>query len=390
VPRSALSRLAATLVVAIPTTLWGVDPHLDPALVPGGCAACHEGHGTPRSPMLRGPVEEVCLACHGSRAGADAQVAAGRLAPGARPPLLDTVLALPFVHPHDRIALSRHDSGSVVCTSCHSPHRRSVALGGPAPEGEPKLSTRDPRRLEYELCESCHGRSGPGAPSPSDLASLFDPSSRSYHPVHAPAVDGSPSVSPGLAGRQINCTDCHGNSRQDLPRGPHGSDFHPLLVDNLSTLDGAAGRADGSALCFRCHDATAVVAPTSPFPLHGLHVDQEAAACSTCHSAHGSLGNRALVRFGEERHAAVVQPSISTGELGFESEAPGAGSCSLTCHGVDHGPKSYGGDAAALAARRPASSLRPAPPASPRGPRSNAGDEPLKRPRRPAEPRPPA
>ncbi len=56
-PRPALSLIL--LVGAIgwhwPTAdVWGssIDPHLDPSIVLAGCAACHEGHGASRSPML--------------------------------------------------------------------------------------------------------------------------------------------------------------------------------------------------------------------------------------------------------------------------------------------------------------------------------------------------
>ena len=54
-----MSRVALTTALLLLAALAGSqqrsgtpDPHLDPSLVPGGCAACHEGHGESRSPML--------------------------------------------------------------------------------------------------------------------------------------------------------------------------------------------------------------------------------------------------------------------------------------------------------------------------------------------------
>jgi len=350
-PYRSLTLLLAVALAAGAGPARAIEPHLDRALVPAGCSACHESHGLARSPMLAAPVDRTCLACHGSQADADEQVRLGHLAPGARPPLLGSTLALPAKHPATAEAYSRFDAGAVTCTSCHSPHRRSSQLPGLAGAGLPKPSTRNPHKFEYELCEECHGQAGPTTTSPLDVSRQFDPSNRSYHPVHAPAAGVSPSVPPGLAGRQISCTDCHASSDPRGPRGPHASQFQPLLVREYRSVDGSE-QAEGYALCATCH-LPGVLFGGAGFPFHQLHVVEEQTACATCHSAHGSIRNRALIRFGEESSVGGVLPSLSTGRLAFISESPGSGTCFLTCHGVDHGPRSYG------AARNRSISARP-------------------------------
>lgn len=345
--RARLDRAAAAWCLAglfaLGAPAGALDPHLDPGLVAASCAACHEGHGVSRSPMLPGPVNELCLTCHGSRVQADRRKGAGVITFSAEPTLLSSTLSQPYTHPLSDAALSRHDEGAVTCTSCHSPHRAApqAAAGGPSMSGTRKLSPRDASRFEYELCQSCHGAKGIATQSLFDLSRLTSPSNRSYHPIEAPTLDRSPSTVQELAGREINCTDCHGNSDPAGPAGPHGSAVPFLLVDEYTTVDGSAEVAGSYALCYRCHDRTRLL-DGSPFPLHRLHVVDARASCASCHNAHGSVDNRALIRFGEETFVGTVGPSLATGRLAFESASPGRGSCQLTCHGIDHAPESYG------------------------------------------------
>jgi len=314
---------------------------MNPSLVPGGCRACHEGHGASQSPMLPAAQREVCLACHGSRARLDRQVRDGAVSATARPARLDSAFAKPYVHPVDGAAFSRDEAGLVVCTSCHSPHRGARDTpASAAPIGRKRRSPRDPDRYEYELCERCHGHGGRDAQSIDDISRLLAPGNPSYHPVEAPAQDSSDTVLPYLRGGEINCTDCHGNDDPGGPRGPHGSREPYLLRARYATTAGS-GDPSTYALCFVCHEQGAVLG-LETWEGHGRHILGYRASCATCHDPHGSTRNRALIRFGDERLVAGVSPSLSTGRLEFRSSAPGSGLCYLTCHGRDHAPEGYG------------------------------------------------
>lgn len=341
--RPALTALAAVALLVAGTRggAGSLDPHLDLSLVPAGCSACHKGHGASRSPMLSDPQRRLCLTCHGSRADLDRAVREGRISAAARPPLLASVLAEPNAHPLSASAFSEHEPGAVACTSCHSPHRGIRDRDPGVASGRRRLSPKDPRRAEYELCETCHGSRGRTTQSLSDISRVLDPSNRSYHPVQAPAREVSPSVLPALSGREINCTDCHGNGDSRGARGPHGSREPFLLRAGYATLDGSGESASTYALCYGCHRREAVL-QGSAFPGHKRHVTELKGSCATCHDAHGSVANRALIRFGEDTAISGVAPSAKAGRLAFVSNGPGAGQCFVTCHGFDHGPENYG------------------------------------------------
>ena len=124
--RSVLRILFAATLVAIAGPTGALDPHVDPSVVTGSCAACHRGHGESRSPMLPAAQTAVCLRCHGTQTEIDRAVSEGSLAPGVQPTSIDSALSQPFVHPMDDHAYSRWEPGVITCTSCHSPHRSSA------------------------------------------------------------------------------------------------------------------------------------------------------------------------------------------------------------------------------------------------------------------------
>jgi len=315
---------------------------MDSNVVTGSCMACHHGHGATMSPMLPAPQGEVCLSCHGSQSSRDKAALDRYLNPSATPQLMSSVLTLPFVHPMNEQAYSRREPDVVTCTSCHSPHRGVEQI---ATDGEgllvPRRSPRNPERLEFEMCLDCHGGMEPGARTNLEVGGLLDSGSRSFHPVRGPAKEGSSSLVPELSGREINCTDCHGNSDSKGPAGPHGSAVQFLLKSEYVTSDGSEESALTYALCYQCHRREQVL-DSVVFPEHRRHVVDERASCATCHNGHGSVANRALIGFGEQTRPVGVSPSAMTGLLAFDSFGPGSGACYVSCHGYDHAPAIYG------------------------------------------------
>jgi len=329
------------LALAAVTDGVAQDPHVDPSLVPDTCNACHAGHGVSRSPMLRNTQVEVCLECHNTPVKRDEAVRKGMLETSARPPLLGPTLRKLSTHPLTAEAFSSHEPGAVTCTSCHSAHRSSPLAASRESSDGKRLSPKNANRFEFEMCQDCHGSAGAATEDEADISRLFNPNSRSFHPVEAPSREGSGSVLPGLAGSEIGCSDCHGNSDPTGPRGPHGSDERFLLKARYVPVDGDEESATTYGLCYRCHDRERVL-DSDVFPEHRRHVVDLRASCSTCHNPHGSVNNRALLRFDEQIGFVAAAPSIAAGRLAFESNAPGNGACYVTCHGYDHDPVVYG------------------------------------------------
>ncbi len=325
----ALVALAARFGVAAP--LAG-DPHLDPSLLPAGCSSCHVGHGESDTPMMGGSQKQICLGCHGEGSGSKRAILGGRT--GAT-----RLGQAAFGHPVDDQAWSRHDA-RVTCTSCHSPHRgiRWRAEGGA--EGTRKPSPGNPLIEEQQLCTGCHGATGGGFAAPGSIADRVSPSNVSYHPVQAPASSRSPSVRADLAGREINCTDCHGSDLEGA-RGPHASTVAHILVRSYTALDGELESPDTYALCYGCHDRESLLRGDS-FPQHKRHIVDLKSSCSTCHDPHGSPQGRALTRLSPDARFGRLLPSTRTGRLAFDSPGAGSGACHVSCHGRDHGPATYG------------------------------------------------
>lgn len=347
--RTALSLLAAavlSLAGPLPASAQDsrkVAPHVDDRWLPASCSGCHAGHGVPSSPMLDASQKDVCARCHGTEADLNRSIEAGWVAADARPPLLGVPSSTVARHPVSATAFRDLEDSEVTCTSCHSPHREMVEpKNDGSPSGRKRLSPKSRNLFEHELCEGCHAEpSSPESPT-WGVGRLLDGGNRSYHPVHTPSAQASPSVKPGLRGKEINCTDCHGSNDPTGPAGPHFSGVPFLLRFPYIARDGAPDSVDAYDLCYVCHDREVVFDPERSFPLHDRHVRGAMISCATCHDPHGALAFRALIRFGDGSSATPIEPSPSTKRLDFQSEAPGSGTCWLFCHGVDHGPKSYG------------------------------------------------
>jgi hypothetical protein len=126
----------------------------------------------------------------------------------------------------------------------------------------------------------------------------------------------------------------------------HGSNFRPLLIARYETADFTAESTSAYDLCYRCHEREGGngILNDASFRFHRKHVVDARTSCSVCHDPHGissAQGSRrnhtSLINF----DTSIVRPDRLTGKLQFESLGMFRGSCTLTCHGVDHSPLTY-------------------------------------------------
>jgi len=303
------------------------------------CANCHDAHGTRDNAgvvpsMLERREPELCVDCHD----------------GARGPDIRNQLTKSYVHggwsrgSHDpreegdsvRFGVSnRH----VSCSDCHNAHnvirdpapsspdrtnrlagasRVQVANGGAGVVPTYRfVAAGDPGdEQEYEICFKCHSSWTKQPVGQPDLARLTNPNNPSFHPIQAEGrnarIDPRAFVDGYDTRSVITCSDCH--SSDDLSsRGPHGSSFRYLL------------RKSEDDLCFDCHtkavysDPSATIANASRFPAHLLHTTARV-DCASCHDAHGSIRNAALILTGRF-------PGMST-----YVQTPSGGTCTSSCH----------------------------------------------------------
>lgn len=358
-------------------SLGASTPHT--TVADNGCESCHRSHGaeTPDR-LLKGEGAQVCLPCHTGRV-ARHDIALEISKPYGHPLLSSD----PALHdqaegpgnpartlPETRSGAPRH----AQCPDCHNPHA-SFPLSAVAPNASGLLAgvwgidrngaRVDPVRYEYEVCFKCHGDSAnqPQASGPTppetvrrpvtdvNLRRVFDLNAPSFHPVEG-AGRGSdvPSLIPPLTTSSvIYCSDCHGSDRGpgaggSGPAGPHGSSFRHLLERNLATADMTPESPVAYALCYKCHDRMALLdEQRSAFKEHERHVRRLNTPCTACHDAHGVsamqgnlVNNAHLVNF----DVSIVRPNAK-GVLGYTSQGPRAGECSLACHGKDHDGQGY-------------------------------------------------
>ena len=271
-----------------------------------------------------------------------------------RKPYSHPVLSVSGVHrqneilPETQVNALRH----AECVDCHDPHQadRDDPFRGISGKRVGNFMTEITQ--EYELCYKCHGESANLPPLSTNKKLEFRPINRSYHPIEAEGASAQViSLKEPYAARKerpgdisvIKCSDCHGSDNPAAPKGPHGSVFRGLLVNNYEMKDERPESPYAYALCYRCHERSSILSNES-FPYHASHIlgdrgtDRPGTSCFTCHDAHGSMGNPYLIRFNED----IVEPN-QAGKLEFRARGVSArhGSCSLSCHGVDHDSKKY-------------------------------------------------
>jgi len=333
--------------------------HLDKKNLPRGCATCHY-----KSNLKSGGGSIACLTCHGSQ---QRKVQAHKMPRGAvvnRFDLKDieAEYSKTFRHPTFE-SPGRHSANEILpevdpkalrhvdCVDCHHPHfvtkeNRFAGVKGKRVVGQTVVATR-----ESEICYRCHGDSVNLPGKYTNKRIEFSLSNPSYHPVEGEGRNSAvislvrpyheKKVAPADVS-VISCSDCHGNDDSKGPKGVHGSRYRYILKDNFDTSDNISESPQTYALCYRCHSRTSILANES-FKYHSLHISGKSysrlgTSCYTCHNSHGSTEYKYLIMFNKT----VVSPN-SKGLLKFVEKGSSkfSGECYLTCHGVEHNPKSY-------------------------------------------------
>lgn len=346
----------------VPDTFGSEEPLPYHSLAENACTSCHVSHGAPqRERLLRARSYDLCIECHNGLTALEVSGRTGQRS-GHRPSrLLDR---------HDPAEDPRTMRPHVDCVDCHNPHAvRANELGGivgagsPGGLGAPRIGIPGPMndvpgvsvggqpveraRDYYEVCFRCHSDN----PVPiarrivrarddyGNVRRQFLPTAASAHPVTTlarAALDESPSLLPALRSRtNISCQDCHNDpdARQlggTSANGPHGSRFEWLLAARYETADFTIESPQAYALCYTCHDRNSLLGDES-FALHRRHIVDAQTPCSACHSPHGVSGSRT-----EHDHLINFDTAIVSGRRQFVDTGRLSGSCTLTCHGVEH------------------------------------------------------
>ncbi len=335
-----------------------------------GCSSCHRSHGAPHPQRLLAArtEQEVCATCHDGRVAAK-DVRRESIRFSAHRVDRYTGIHDPTENPN---AMATH----VECVDCHNAHQaRAGSAGGQIPGPLTGVSgitiggtfVRE-ATSEYEVCLKCHGVKPEGDPvvfraDPTGNVRLeIDPQNASFHPVadvgRNPNIRGL--IAPLTPASRTTCTSCHNNDAVGLagstaPRGPHGSNYRPILAAEYHFDSTTAPESyQLYALCYGCHDRNALLNRPDGFP-HQLHVGKVGASCAVCHDAHGSRRNAHLINFmSRDLTGNVVVTPSSAGKLEYDALGLGAGRCFLTCHGNDHNSKDYPSSMSPVGAARPA------------------------------------
>jgi predicted CXXCH cytochrome family protein len=338
----------------------GVSPWLAdalPTVAQNACLSCHRPHAAAHAQRLLAQSAESanCSVCHNG-AVATKKIDAEFLKPSIHP-----IESSPWTH--DPIEVPGTMVRHVSCSDCHNPHASNAAPGmAPIASGRLRgvtsvtiagLTIPDPN-FEYEVCVKCHGLTEPTtagitrADATRNIRQRIAPGNASIHPVAGVGVNPTiVGLLPGYtSSSMISCASCHNNDAAPAsaaaPAGPHGSLYAPILERPYQTSDPQPYSPASYDLCFKCHDATALMNPTNNFH-HNTHVVQNQAPCAACHDAHGSRRNAHLIDFmlRDRNNNPVVAPNATAPLPLYTPLGPGHGRCDLVCHGSGHVARSY-------------------------------------------------
>jgi len=326
--------------------------HMNKLINIEGCSACHKGRGVSGGGLLRAKSGKLCYSCHSINATGKGRAATdieSVMRKQSRHPVEDTA----YLHRKFEVlpAKSSMAQRHVACDDCHvshvtSPGKAWNGVPGYRPGivrgkgGNPKGLYMKLAELEYEICYRCHSDGANTGAEARDISMELDPSNMSYHPVEVSGRNKNvPSLVDGLSETSvIKCGSCHGNSDPNGAKGPHGSDFSPLLVAEYRTTDGPESSMSYT-LCYICHDRQSILGDQS-FKSHRFHVVLNHLSCNNCHTSHGSALNSHLIEFG----AGITNSSDGMGPI-YQLGTPGMPHCFLNCHGVDHNASDVNGKA---------------------------------------------
>ena len=328
-------------------------PHTENTTVAANaCESCHAPHNAGTKPRLLNFAleEDNCFSCH------NGHVAAKNLEPEFNKFSVHPIADTTGIHDptEDIVNGPRH----VECADCHNAHAaKSQAAIAPSASGAlagvkgitSAGTLINPLTKDYELCFRCHADSISRGPAlvnrqfvQTNTRLEFDPGNASYHPIVSAGKNPNvPSlISPMTTATIMYCGDCHNNDQGpgnggSGPKGPHGSNYRPILERQLDLTDDTTESPAAYALCYKCHSRSSILANES-FPTHYRHVVTDKIACTSCHDPHGVQNAAHLINFNRD----YATPS-SRGLLEFVDQGTLHGNCSMTCHGHDHDRVAY-------------------------------------------------
>lgn len=322
------------------------------------CENCHRPHSAGgKKWLLNAKAEEDnCYSCHNGNVAAKNIQSEFSGKSSIHPVALTTDV-------HDAAEPGVIQNRHVECADCHNPHANNSTTGAlpGSLAGVRGISIAGaevkPVTAEYQICFRCHADSTgkPAARTSRQIAQTntrleFDTGNPSFHPVAGPGKNSNvPSLlAPWTTTSVMKCSDCHNNNTGPGaggtgPKGPHGSNWAPLLERQYVTTDRTAESASNYALCYKCHNRNSYIQDGGAFSDHKKHVVSERTPCNVCHDPHGisstqgnATNNSKLINF----DTSVVKPN-SSGILRYDSTGTGRGRCYLSCHGSNHNPFSY-------------------------------------------------
>jgi len=289
------------------TANGSLPTHLDRQKFPEGCEICHKSHKTAVRALLKKDESSLCFQCHSD-------------------------IKKAFEKKSHHILNEK-----LKCSDCHNPHKSNPQNKLEGVIGRKANGVYGEATQEYEVCFKCHNETSNEALKGVNIPEQFSINNLSYHPVENSGKEVCvPSLIPPLTVESvIKCSDCHSEDGGLVSKGPHGSNYNPILVRHYSTSDGNRESLYQYDLCYGCHDRLSILSNES-FPEHREHMTG-GTSCFTCHSSHGSKNNQWLIHFNRE----VVSPDNITGRIEYRWTGVNHGECYLRCHNTDHSPKKY-------------------------------------------------